>query len=357
MDLKSTKSRFYHDDILYGKLRPYLDKAAISSFDGICSTDLLVLVPRKDQTIAEYLINILHSHSFIEFAISSMKGTNHPRTSWKSISEFQFALPPLPEQRRIATILTTVDDAIQRSRQAFTETERLKAGVMHELMTKGIGHTEFREDPNVGKIPKEWDVIRFEKIIEFLQYGLSSRCDANHQGIPVLGIPNIIDGLVDVNDLKYLKPSNDEFNKFQLFEGDLLFVRTNGQKYLLGRSAIYKNIPKRALFASYLIRARLKTNVIISEFALYYTKTSNYRSFIDSVASGAADGKYNLNTETLKSLLIPIPSIDEQKKIISVLCTIDRKLTLQRQRTAHFEKLKQGLMNELLTGKLRVKVT
>jgi len=272
------------------------------------------------------------------------------------VHSMEIGFPPLLEQHRIATILTTVDDAIQRSRQAARETEQLKVGVMQELMTKGIGHTEFREDPDVGTVPKEWEVVRFKSIIELIQYGLSYRCDDNYHGTPVLRIPNIVNGSIDTTDLKYISLNADEINKYTLHSGDLLFVRTNGQKNLLGRCALFKEYPKGSLFASYLIRVKIKCDVISPEFILYYTKMDNFRNLIEKYAGGAADGKFNLNTESLKSLVIPIPSKSEQKQIVEILDAVDRKLSLQRQRTAHYEKIKQGLMNDLLTGRKRVKV-
>jgi type I restriction enzyme S subunit len=100
-EVNSTKSRFFVGDILYGKLRPYLDKAALAEFDGLCSTDILVLRP-KELTLSEYLVNIIHKNEFLNYAINSAKGVNHPRTSWSSLSAFQFMLPPLTEQHAIS---------------------------------------------------------------------------------------------------------------------------------------------------------------------------------------------------------------------------------------------------------------
>jgi type I restriction enzyme S subunit len=340
------------------EVRPYLKAFALvpkKLNNQICSTGFAVL--RSKGTIdPQYLLNALFSNDVIDQCGRMMVGAQYPALNDSQVKKILVPLPPLPEQRHIATILTTIDGAIQRSRQAAAETERLKAGVMQELMTKGIGHTKFGEDPEVGIVPKEWDVVRFENVIEFLQYGLSYLCNDDNHGKPVLRIPNIINGLIDTNDLKYIALNNDEINKFQLLNGDLLFVRTNGQKHLLGRCAIFKNNPKGSLFASYLIRARLKSEVMLPDFILHYSKTNNYRSLVNSYASGAADGKYNINTETLRSLIIPVPPIIEQKKIVGILDIIDRKLSLQRQRTTHYEQLKQGLMNELLTGNRRVQV-
>ncbi|MCK4234877.1 restriction endonuclease subunit S [candidate division WOR-3 bacterium] len=133
--IKSTKFRFFSNDILYGKLRPYLDKAVITDFDGICSTDLIVLVPEKNRVIGKLLTYIIHSKKFINIAISTTAGTNHPRTSWNAISKFKFALPSLLVQKKIAEILNTVDNRLEFLRIRKEKFERIKKGLMNDLLT------------------------------------------------------------------------------------------------------------------------------------------------------------------------------------------------------------------------------
>jgi type I restriction enzyme S subunit len=136
-DVKSAKFRFYTGDILYGKLRPYLDKAVIAEFKGICSTDILVLKP-KENMIGEFLIYILHSESFIKHAIATMRGTNHPRTSWSAISRYKFGLPDRFEQQKIAEILSTVDKKLEIEREEKARLEKIKQGLMDLLLTGKI---------------------------------------------------------------------------------------------------------------------------------------------------------------------------------------------------------------------------
>ncbi|WP_297556596.1 restriction endonuclease subunit S [Thermococcus sp.] len=134
-NVKSLKSKFHCGDILYGKLRPYLDKAVIAEFNGICSTDIIVIRTKSSKTIPEYLIWIIHSKRFIEYAKKTMKGVNHPRTSWNSIKQFQLPLPPLEEQKQIAEILSTVDKKLELLRQRREKLERVKRGLMKDLLT------------------------------------------------------------------------------------------------------------------------------------------------------------------------------------------------------------------------------
>ena len=137
VDVKSAKFRFYAGDILYGKLRPYLDKAVIADFNGICSTDLLVLRP-KENVVKEFLIYVLHSDDFIKYAIRTTTGTNHPRTSWSAISKFKFGLPEYSEQQNIAKILSAVDTKLELEKKGKAKLERIKQHLMDLLLTGKI---------------------------------------------------------------------------------------------------------------------------------------------------------------------------------------------------------------------------
>ncbi|MEM1583050.1 MAG: restriction endonuclease subunit S [Candidatus Bathyarchaeia archaeon] len=136
-DVRSAKFRFYAGDILYGKLRPYLDKAVIVDFNGICSTDLLVLT-LKENVLKEFLIYVLHSNNFVEYAIATMRGTNHPRTSWSAISKFKFGLPERSEQQKIAEILSAADMKIEFEKKEKVRLELIKQGLMDLLLTGKI---------------------------------------------------------------------------------------------------------------------------------------------------------------------------------------------------------------------------
>lgn len=135
LNIRSSKFRFLSNDILYGKLRPYLDKAIIADTEGICSTDLLVLTPNNTRTLKEFLIYVIHSNKFIKYAVSHTTGTNYPRTIWKEISNFSVWLPPLPEQKKISEILSTVDKKLELLREKKKRFERIKRGLMNDLLT------------------------------------------------------------------------------------------------------------------------------------------------------------------------------------------------------------------------------
>jgi len=132
--IKSLKYKFSENNILYGKLRPYLDKAVLTTKEGICSTDIVV-IQSKENSLNEFILPILHSKRFLDYANSTTKGSNLPRTSWNSISKFIIPFPSLDEQKQIASILSKVDEQIQDNKKELKHLQELKKGLMQDLLT------------------------------------------------------------------------------------------------------------------------------------------------------------------------------------------------------------------------------
>ena len=133
-EVKSAKSRFYSNDVLYGKLRAYLDKAVIAEMEGICSTDILVVTPNS-KTLPRFLVCILHTSPFISHAVATSTGVNHPRTSWNSLGKFTFALPSLSEQRAIADVFEAIAKKTATLEQEAARLDELFHAMLDELMT------------------------------------------------------------------------------------------------------------------------------------------------------------------------------------------------------------------------------
>ena len=132
--MKSAKNHFYPNDILYGKLRSYLDKAAIAEMEGICSTDILVFTA-DPKTAPRFLVYLLHTQAFMNHAVATSTGISHPRTSWDSLGKFTFAFPLLSEQRAIASVFQTIDEKTAALEQEVEHLDELFHAMLDELMT------------------------------------------------------------------------------------------------------------------------------------------------------------------------------------------------------------------------------
>ncbi len=133
-EMKSAKTHFYPDDVLYGKLRSYLDKAVIAEMEGICSTDILV-VTANSKTVPRFLVYLLHCQAFVNHAVSTSTGISHPRTSWNSLQKFTFALPTLSEQRAIANVFRAIDEKTAALEKEVEHLDELFHAMLEELMT------------------------------------------------------------------------------------------------------------------------------------------------------------------------------------------------------------------------------
>lgn len=257
------------------------------------------------------------------------------------------------EQKTIAAVLRQTESAMAQQSGLLDALEELKRSAMRELFTRGL-RGEPQKDTEIGPVPESWTVGSFSDVREWLQYGTSVHCTLQKKSYPVLRIPNVEPGKVNDAELKYCDLPDKEASKYLLQSGDLLFIRTNGVLERLGSCAVYSGQPENALFASYLIRARLKPD-IDPRFVAYFYASSIGISLVAGRATPAADGKYNLNTGTIDSLPLPLPrTLEEQREIVTILDALDRKIDLHRKKRAVLEELFKALLHKLMTGEIRV---
>ena len=263
------------------------------------------------------------------------------------------SLPEKQEQEQIACVLDTVDHATQQESLSIEETQELKRSAMQTLFTRGL-RGEAQKETEIGPMPESWEVVSFGSVRDRLQYGTSTKCSYEPSAYPVLRIPNVEPQRINPTDLKYCSLSDFEAERFRLETGDLIFIRTNGVLDRLGSCAVYSGEPANALFASYLIRARLKQDYIMPDFASYFFSSDFGTGIIAGRATPASDGKYNLNTAAIDSLPVPVPALDEQCEVAAILNAIDRKIDLHRRKRAVLEELFRALLHKLMTREIRV---
>jgi len=133
-EVTSAKNCFRAGDVLYGKLRPYLDKAVVAETDGICSTDILVLRP-KDGTHPFYVAGVIHSHRFIDYSSQTTHGLNHPRTSWTALQNFPVFPHSIPERQKIGEVVHKMQQALEVQEDMIAKTRELNRSTLNILLT------------------------------------------------------------------------------------------------------------------------------------------------------------------------------------------------------------------------------
>jgi type I restriction enzyme, S subunit len=350
---------FEDGDLLVAKITPSFEngKQAIARINvpfGYATTEVIPIQEIEGMSDKFYLhFVLLHPEIRRELAEKMDGSTGRQRLRKEILANKQIPLPPPPEQRRIAHILTTVQTAIEQQARLIALTRELKSALMHRLFSEGL-RGEKQKETEIGLVPESWDIRLLESLKTAIDYGTSVKCDYSQQGPPVLRIPNVVGGNIDSSDLKYGQLKRNEIDNLKLKRGDLLFVRTNGVQANAGRCSIFNNELEDCYFASYLIRVRLDATQLIPEFLNEYTKTETGRSFLSGKAIQTADGKFNINSGTIRNVIVPVPKIDEQEEIASHLNFVEMKIALHTNKQLLLEELFRTLLHQLMTAQIRV---
>lgn len=282
------------------------------------------LIPKK---------NNVHSYYYLYYLLKSKEklqsisgGSTFQELSKSSLSKYSVPLPPLPEQQKIASILFKVDKHISFTESIIEKTEELKKGLMQQLLTKGIGHTKFKKT-EVGVMPNEWDVVRLDEVLTLQRGHDLPLKDRNEGNIPVIGSNGIV--------------------------GYHNEIKCEGPCVSMGRSGTIGNI--------YYFEGDywpLNTTLFIKDFK------NNHPKFIYFLLQSIDYSRFNsgtsvptLNRNLVHPHKIVFPSdIGEQQKIAFILSKVDTQITDNKNYLSHLQELKKGLMQDLLTGKVRVKV-
>ena len=310
---------------------------------------------RNDQEDRRFLFFYLLHPDVRHHVAERMEGsTGRQRVPAEVLLDLPYPNLPPGDQVAVAESLEFLLRLKSVEEQSITTTQVLKSAAMHILFTRGL-RGDVQKETEIGPVPESWEVVNFASVREKLQYGTSVRCTYDVSERPVLRIPNIEPQCVTADDLKYCTLTGNDAAKYQLEDGDLVFIRTNGVLHRLGSCAVYNGYPANALFASYLIRARVKPDCVVPHFAASFFGSELGTSIVAGRAISASDGKFNLNTAAIDSLLLPLPpTLSEQLEIIAVLDAIDRKIDLHRRKRAVLEEVFKALLHKLMTGEIRV---
>ncbi len=346
-------------DLLLAKITPSLEngKQGIVPQDipngfALATTEVFPLQSKKEKILNLFLFYLLKTPRFRNVLITSMIGTTgRQRASKEALLSLPIPLPPLSEQKKIAEILSTVDEAIEVTDKEIEKAESLKRGLMQELLTKAIGHSRFKKT-EVGTIPEEWEVVRVEKIFDV--YGGTT---------PSTNNPSFWDGEIlwvtptDITKLGnriYLNDTERKISEEGLKKSNLKLLEPFTILLTTRATIGYAALSPKQLTINQGMTAfiPLKKDLINPVFYIYWF--SKIRDFLLQLGGGSTFKE--VSRTTLKKLYVPLPPLPEQKKIAEILSSVDDFIESLRARREKLVKLKQGLMEDLLTGKRRVKI-
>lgn len=321
-DNASLKSVFYKDDVLFGKLRAYLRKYWLADREGLCSTEIWVFVSKTEQILPSYLFQTIQSKGFIDLAITAY-GTHMPRSDWNVVKNYPLLTPPLPEQQAIARVLSDTDELINALDKLIAKKRDIKKAVMQELLT---GKTR------LPGFSGEWEVKRLGDLFNI-----------------TAGKDLIRDQYSEVADNSFPFPIySNSLSNFGLYgyssfgqnEAGCITVTARGT---LGY-ACYRTTPFVAIGRLLILKPKITLNgFFISELINHCIEFASESTGVPQLTSPQIS-KYELS----------IPSPEEQQAIAQVLSDIDSEITALEKRRDKMKALKQGMMQELLTGRIRL---
>jgi type I restriction enzyme S subunit len=326
---KSTKNRFTKGQVLFGKLRPYLQKYWLAEYEGVCSSEVWVLNSKNKKCCNEYLYRLVQTNHFIQVANVS-SGSKMPRADWDYVASFPFPLPPLPEQKAIANILSMMDAAINKNNQLIIQKELQKKWLMQNLLTgkkRLKGFEEEWKEYHLGEMFFERNETRFIDL-QLLSVGAN--------------------GIYPQADSIKKDTSNEDKSKYKrICPGDIGY---NTMRMWQGRSAL-SGLEGIVSPAYTIVIPKNNSNSI---FFSYLFKTSKLMNLFWRNSQGLVDDTLNCKFKDFSIVKVCLPSKGEQTAIARVLLTIDKELELQKATTVILREQKKWLMQVLLTGRKRL---
>jgi len=326
--VRSSKFVFRPGDTLYGKLRPYLDKAAMAEFEGVASTDLLVLRP-KEGVDPRFLTYTMHSRSVIEHAIATTVGVNHPRTSWSSLGELEVYAPLLEEQRRIARILSTIDQAKQSRQRVLVAARQTCDAMLKSLFA------EMTPAATIGDIGVVKGGKRLPKGHAFA---------SAETPYPYIRVVDLADGSVRTTDLRYLEPEDQARISRYVITQDDVYISIAGTIGLVGvipAALDGANLTENA--ARIVIKDRTK---IGNHFLAWYLRSPMGQAEIRVRTTKTSQPKLALMR--IKDIPIPFPPLEEQQRTVQILSTIHGFCEAVRREVEALDKVFHATMKSLL---------
>lgn len=332
----SSKHLFKPGQLLYSKIRPYLAKAVVVDFDGLCSADMYPVDTELDH---RYLKWWMLSPDFTRFAAGEQARTVLPKINKDALGRLPVPVPPLAEQHRIVDLL---EDHLSRldAADAYLDACKRRLDALQRAVLADIyaGPTQ-----------------TLASLASASGYGTSVKCVEDGPGDAVVRIPNLVDGRIDLTDEKRVADAAVDVSSMKLRQGDLLIVRTNGSVDLIGRSAVVQH-GIDAAFASYLIRYRLRPDVVRPEWVQAMLSAPQTRRRIESLAASSA-GQYNLSLAKLDPLKLPVPSLDAQDAGLARLHDARDRIGRLRATALVADKRRAGLRRSLLAAAFSGRLT
>ena len=330
--LKSNKFQFSDRHVLFGKLRPYLRKIVRPEFSGICSTDIIPILP-KEGVSRDYLFYFLRTPDTVNLATSRCSGANLPRLSPKQLASFKIPLPPLHEQKRIAGILDAADALRAKRREALGQLDILLQSTFLDMFG----------DPVTNLMG--WEVVRIEEVGS-VQGGLQVTSKRRPLPIerPYLRVANVFRGYLDLDEIKTIRLTEAEERRTAIEDEDILIVEGHGNRDEIGRCALWDGSIEQCVHQNHLIRLRCDRSKVIPLYVESYLNSQGGRRGLIGT-SRTTSGLNTISVSKVKAATIGLPPLDLQHRFSAIVESVERQKARQRAHLAELDTLFASLQS------------
>ena len=313
---------------------------------------MMLIRPDPNHLYPKFIYHYFQGSYFQRIIQEKVSGSSVPHIFQRDMVKLLIPLFSIQEQKKIAAILSSVEDAIQATQAVIEQIRRVKQGLLLQLLTRGIGHTRFKQT-EIGEVPEEWELIPFNQVLD-VRSGKGFRLDEYvNEGIKLLRIDNVSWGEITWDSIAYL-PTHyaDEYSELLLKEGDILLALNRPITQGKLKLAILKREDSPAILYQRVGKILFKNDNMLNNFVFHLLNYS-LPPFIMEKSVGS-DQPF-INITALRKLKLPIPTLNEQHKIAAILDENDECIETHNKYLEHLFNLKHGLMQDLLTGRVRVK--
>ena len=307
-------------------------------------------------------------YCLVDFDLTKLnEATGVPSISRNWLSKIGIENPGAPQQKRIAAILTSIDTAIEKTEALIAKYQQIKAGLMHDLFTRGVlpngqlrppreQAPELYQETAIGWIPKDWLLIRLgsmANIVSGVTLGAKADPTATIEA-PYLRVANVQDGYLELAEIKTVRISPKTLEQLRLEPGDVL-MNEGGDFDKLGRGAVWAGEIANCVHQNHVFRVRCNPNKLMPNYLAFYSESAFGKKYF-VMSSKQSTNLASINSTQLKAYPIAMPKLREQHAIIQIILRANNRLTTLRAEASTLGSQKLGLMQDLLTGKVQVKV-
>jgi type I restriction enzyme, S subunit len=327
--------KFAKGDVLFGRRRAYLKKAAQANFDGICSGDITVF-RAKPNLLPELLPFIVNNEKFFDYAVKHSAGGLSPRVKFKDLANYEFLLPPKAEQARLAKLLWAMDEVIEREKESFDKYELLNKRYLFDSVS-GCN----------SKNIKNWKEYVFGSLGETFG-GLNGKTKKDFgEGSPFINYMNVFkNSRIDPTQVDYVQIKKGE-KQHEIKYGDIILTGSSETPDEVGMSSVVLDELNGYYLNSFCFGFRLNDfKTLLPEYARFLMRGNEVRSFMFKHAQGST--RFNLSKTTVKEKLrVFLPSLEEQKAISGNLEFMEEQLDSYRLKISSSQTLLKSLINQV----------